>query len=119
MHSHTDPAFHDCIELCWSCRDTCQSTLFNYCTEQGGHHVEPGHVRLMMDCIQICQTSADFMTRNSMMHGPVCAACAAVCNACAESCEAMNDLEMQKCADICRRCGDSCWQMGSKAGARL
>jgi hypothetical protein len=116
MHSHTDPAFHDCIELCWSCRDTCQSTLFNYCTEQGGHHVAPGHVRLMMDCIQICQTSADFMTRNSTMHGAICAACAAVCNACAESCEAMNNPKMQKCADICRRCADSCWQMSRMAG---
>jgi hypothetical protein len=79
MHHHTDPALHHCIGQCWSCRDTCQSTLFTYCIEKGGHHVEPDHVRLMMDCIEMCQTSADFMTRNSQLHALVCATCAAVC----------------------------------------
>ena len=47
MHRHTDPALHKCIELCWSCRDTCQSILFNYCLQHG--HNQPDHVRVMMD----------------------------------------------------------------------
>src|SRR5688572_22077379 len=72
MHHHTDPALHGCIELCWSCRDTCQSMLFNHCLAKGGPHVAPDHVRLMTDCIQICQTSADFMTRNSALHSHIC-----------------------------------------------
>ncbi len=116
MHPHTDPAMNDCIELCWSCRDTCQSTLFNYCLEKGGHHAEAGHVRRMMDCVQMCQTAADFMTRNSKLHGLICATCSAVCDACARSCAAMDDAEMQACAEICRRCAASCREMGHKAG---
>jgi hypothetical protein len=115
MHHHTNPAFHDCIEQCWSCRDTCQSILFNYCLEQGGHHVAPPHVRLMMDCVQICQASADFMTRNSQMHAATCRACAEICEACAKSCEAMDDAEMRKCAEICRKCADSCRKMAQMA----
>jgi hypothetical protein len=108
MHHHTDPALHECIELCWSCRDTCQSMLFNHCLIEGGPHLAPDHVRLMADCVQICQTSADFMTRNSAMHAHTCAACAKVCDACAESCEALGDEDMRRCAEMCRRCADSC-----------
>ena len=109
MHRHTDPALHKCIELCWSCRDTCQSILFNYCLQHG--HNAPDHVRVMMDCIQACQTSADFMTRNSPLHAATCRACSEVCDACANSCEAMEDEEMKRCAEICRECADSCRSM--------
>lgn len=116
MHHNANPALHDCIEKCWSCRDPSQSILFNYCLERGGPHLAPDHVRLMMDCIQICQTSADFMTRNSAMHAIVCNACAAICGASARSCEAMDDAEMKTCAEICRSCAESCWDMARHAG---
>ncbi len=111
MPPHTNPEFAECIQLCWSCRDTCQSTLFNYCLDHG--HTEPDHVRVMADCIQICQTSADFMTRNSALHATTCRACAEVCDACANSCEAMEDEEMKRCAEVCRRCAESCRKMAS------
>jgi hypothetical protein len=116
MKKFTDPAMHDCIQHCWECRDTCQATLYNYCLEQGGHHVEQAHVRLMADCIQICQTAADFMTRGSALHGEICAACAEVCEACADSCDMMDDDEMKACAKICRECADSCRKMSRMAG---
>lgn len=111
MDGMTNPALQDCIKACWNCRDTCQSTLYNHCLPHGGHHVEQAHVRVMADCIQICQTAADFMTRGSELHAAVCAVCAEVCDACAESCEAIGDEEMKRCADICRVCADSCREM--------
>ncbi|WP_095407239.1 MULTISPECIES: four-helix bundle copper-binding protein [Rhodomicrobium] len=116
MHHNTDPALLDCIEKCWTCRDTCQSVLFNYCLEKGGKHAEADHVRLMVDCIQICQTSGDFMTRNSRMHASVCTTCAAICEACARSCDAVGDAEMRRCAEACRACAKSCWEVGRRAG---
>ena len=115
MHHHTDPAMHKAIELCWSCRDTCQSLLFTYCLQHG--HNAPDHVRIMVDCIQICQASADFMTRNSPLHAAVCRACAQVCDACANSCEAFDDPEMKSCAEICRRCAESCRKMAGGMSA--
>ena len=118
MNKFTDPHTHDCIQHCWDCRDTCQSTLYNYCLAQGGHHVEQAHVRIMEDCIQICQTAADFMTRGSELHATVCAACADVCEACAESCEMMDSDEMTKCAKACRDCAASCREMSKMAGVR-
>ncbi len=101
-----------CIELCWTCRNECNETLFNHCLEEGGKHVAPEHVRLMSDCIQICQTAADFMTRQSPMHEATCAACADICEACAKSCEAIGGEQMKRCADVCRKCSKSCRDVG-------
>lgn len=105
--THTDP-MKTCIELCWACRTTCHETLINHCLPMGGKHVEQDHVKGMLDCIQICQTAADFMSRESELHFDVCRACAHVCNACADSCNEMDSPEMKECAEICRKCADSC-----------
>src|SRR4051812_35991673 len=102
----------DCIRLCWDCRHSCQDTLFNHCLPIGGPHMEESHVRLMEDCIQICQAAADFMTRGSAMHASVCAACAEICEACAKSCEEIGDDAMMRCAKACRACAESCRRMG-------
>ena len=104
------------IKLLWECRHTCQETLFNHCLNEGGQHVEPTHVKTMMDCIQICQTAADFMTRYSEQHQSVCAACADICEACAASCEHIEDKKMQACADVCRRCAKVCREMANPVG---
>ncbi len=85
----------------------------NYCLEMGGPHVAPPHFRLMLDCAQICQTSADFMLRNSALHARTCAVCAEVCDACAQSCEQVGDME--RCVEVCRRCAESCRRMAAMA----
>lgn len=101
-----------CIEECTRCHQVCVRTL-QHCLEMGGRHAEAGHVRLMMDCAQICQTSADFMLRGSDLHTETCRACAAVCERCAEDCDriAGDDREMRECAAECRRCAELCHQM--------
>jgi len=101
----------DCITACWDCRALCQKTLYGHCLEMGGKHVEANHVRLMTDCIDICQTAADFMSRGSAVHAGVCAACAEVCYACAESCEEIGGREMDACAQLCRECAEMCDDM--------
>lgn len=111
MHHNHGP-MKDCIELCWKCRTECQDTLFNHCLEEGGKHLEPEHVRLMADCIQICQASADAMTRHSSMHASICTACAEICEACAKSCEKIGGEHMKACAETCRQCAKACRDMG-------
>jgi hypothetical protein len=101
----------ECIEACMTCHDVCSDTLM-YCLEKGGAHAEQSHVRLMLDCIQICHTSVDFMRRGSELHAQTCAACAAVCERCAQDCERFGDDEVMKaCAEACRRCAESCRKM--------
>ena len=106
-----------CIDLCWTCRASCQSTLYQHCLEMGGDHAAQAHVKAMTDCIEICQAAADFMTRGSVMHRVVCGACAAICEACAASCDHIDDAEMKACADLCRRCAKACDDMGRMAKA--
>ena len=104
-----------CIQDCLDCHRACVQTLA-YCTRQGGPHADPDHLRLMMDCAQVCQTSADFMLRHSPLHVHTCRACAEVCQACADDCDRMaSDLRMKACADTCRHCAESCRQMAGGA----
>ncbi len=53
------------IKLCWGCHTECLETLFNHGLLMSGKHAETEHVKLMANCIQACQTCADFMGRNS------------------------------------------------------
>lgn len=108
----SEPTSHldECIEHCQECHRTCLETFFEHCLNAGGKHLESVHVRLLMDCAQICQVSADFMLRGSAHHTHICRECAEICSACAESCEAVGGME--ECVQACRDCAESCRAMG-------
>jgi hypothetical protein len=111
----TSKEIKECIENCMNCHCTCLGTV-TYCLEMGGRHAEASHIRLMLDCAEICQTSANFMIRGSDLHGRTCAVCAEVCERCAEDCGRMSDDEqMRACAEMCRRCAESCREMAAAA----
>jgi hypothetical protein len=108
---HTPQELERCIESCQECHEVCLRTL-SYCIEKGGRHAAAAHLRLMLDCVEICRTSADFMLRGSELHTATCRACAEVCERCADDCERMRDDEtMRRCAETCRRCAQSCAEM--------
>ncbi|GAB4466492.1 MAG: four-helix bundle copper-binding protein [Armatimonadaceae bacterium] len=106
------PEMQQCIEECQNCHRVCLTTAANHCLEAGGKHVEPVHYRTMLDCAEICETSANFMMRSSTLHTHVCRACAEVCEECARSCEEVGD--MPECVEACRRCAESCRKMAQK-----
>ena len=113
-HGHSD-AMQTCIDACVSCHQTCLHSV-RHCLEMGGTHADPAHIALLLDCAQICATSADFMLRHSDQHQTTCRACADVCQACAVSCAAIGDDEMMKrCAEECRRCAERCATMAQMA----
>src|SRR6266487_600883 len=102
-----------CIQNCTECHRTCVETTA-YCLQHGGKHVEADHIKSLLDCAQLCATSADFMVRGSALHPQVCGVCADACTRCAESCEQFgDDAQMKSCAEVCRRCAESCRQMAS------
>ena len=101
----------DCIKKCQTCRDVCLQTL-EYATEQGADYIDDTHQKLLEDCAKICDTSAEYLERESENHSKVCAVCAELCEKCAEACEAMvDDEQMQECARVCRECAESCRDM--------
>ncbi len=100
-----------CIQNCLDCHSICLNTVI-YCLQKGENHAEPSHIRLLSDCAEICQTSANFMLRGSELHTRTCGVCAELCERCARDCEHMgNDAQMKTCADMCYRCAESCRQM--------
>ena len=103
----------ECIDNCTSCHAVCVETVA-HCLGKGGRHAEAGHIRLLMDCAQICATSADFMLRGSELHTRTCGVCAEVCARCADDCDRMADDDMmRRCAEACRRCAESCRRMAA------
>ncbi len=108
QHRMASP-MQDAIKACLDCHSMCLQTAMNFCLERGGRHVEQQHFRLMINCAELCQTSANFMLSDSPLHGRVCAICAEACEACAKSCEKVGD--MRECAEECQRCAKSCRSM--------
>ncbi|PWF48447.1 four-helix bundle copper-binding protein [Massilia glaciei] len=113
-HHSPTPEMQSCIDACTECHTVCFQTAMTHCLEMGGRHVEPEHFRLMINCAELCQTSANFMLSNSPVHAAVCAACAQVCDACAANCDRIGDME--KCAATCHRCAHTCAAMAAMSG---
>jgi hypothetical protein len=111
MHqsTHNEQSMQDCIEACSHCHQVCLQTAMNHCLEAGGKHVEAEHFRLMMNCAEICQTSANFQLSSSPFHSRVCEVCAEVCEACAVNCEKIGGMD--ECVKACRDCAESCQKM--------
>lgn len=107
------PEMRACIQACQSCHATCLETV-PYCLQKGGKHAAADHIRLLLDCVEICQTSAGFMLRGSDLHPRTCSLCAEVCEQCATDCEQMvEDKRMRRCAEACHQYAESCRQMAS------
>ena len=107
-----DQDLQSCIEECTLCHAICTETI-KHCLEKSGRHSEAKHIRLLEDCAEICQTSANFMLRGSDLHLQTCSLSADVCDRCARSCEQIDaqDSIMKQCAGVCRSCGESCREM--------
>jgi hypothetical protein len=114
---HSDSITKDmreCIATCMDCTRICTETV-NHSLQLSGKHSDARHIRLLLDCAEICATCVAFMLRGSDFHHQTCRVCAEVCNACAESCRGLadGDATLKECADICKRCATSCQHMAA------
>ena len=108
-------AMQECIDECLRCHSICLEAV-GHCLELGGKHAERNHITTLLDCAEICQTSANFMLRDSESHTRTCAVCAEICRKCEEECRRLGDDElMRRCADVCRECATSCERMAAGA----
>lgn len=113
----SDSHLQECIEHCLECHRVCYETALNHCLEAGGSHTEPAHFRLMLNCADICQTSARFMLSHSDLHHLTCGVCAEVCRRCADDCERVGDMD--ECVAACRQCAESCQSMAGRESSTL
>lgn len=66
-------------------------------------------IRLDMDCAQICQITASFISRNSDHAGHLIKECAEICSKCAQECSKHKDMEHCRiCAELCKKCAEMC-----------
>ena len=101
----TSKEMDECITGCLACHATCLQTV-EHCLEKGGAHAAREHIRLLLDCAELCEASAHFMIRQSPFQGRICALCAEACRACEEACRSMGDAADLRCAESCRRCAE-------------
>jgi hypothetical protein len=99
----------ECADECLNCYRVVTQMLAEHGVESDSKHVESAHFRLMLDCADICQASANFLLRGSTMHQQICALCEEICEACATSCEQVG--EMDECVAVCRTCAEQCRKM--------
>jgi hypothetical protein len=113
--AHDD--MQECIEECLNCHAVCTMTL-QHCIASGGDRTEVNLIGILLDCAELCQTSANYMLRGSPYHVITCAAAAELCRACEEACRAVSgDEQLAHCADVCAACAEVCdrmAQMGSE-----
>ena len=113
MQDSRDEMMRRCIQDCETCHALCVQTL-EYCLQRGGDFTAHDHVAVLLDCIQICDVSRDFMLRSSPRHRLTCGDCAEICDACATSCAVFKgDDQLERCQAECHRCAESCRKMAN------
>jgi hypothetical protein len=106
-----------CLENCAACERVCTETLAAVLS-RSDVRADARLIRLLMDCADICGTSARFLMRQSERHPSTCRACADVCADCAAACEAVaGDDDLSRCAQACRRCAATCEEMAGATHA--
>jgi len=112
--NHVNEHMRDCFEDCLRCHEAVTQYIVHG-PSRSGAHAEASHMMLLMDCAEICRTSADFMQRGSELHHFTCGVCSKICERCADACNQIEakDEYMQRCVEACRRCAESCRQMAS------
>ena len=111
MNHQMSAEMQECMDACHQCHVTCLSMAVNHCLEAGGRHAEPQHIKIMLDCAQICSVAVNFMARGSEHHRHICRECAEICRACAQSCQGLDGME--DCVRACLRCAEACEKMAA------
>ncbi|HYX88494.1 MAG TPA: four-helix bundle copper-binding protein [Gaiellaceae bacterium] len=106
------PAIRRCVEAASDCYTVCTETL-THSLDDGGDLSEPRHIRLLIDCGEISQTTQNVLLRGSELTLMLVAVCAEACEKAAESCRQLDgsDEQLELCAETCMRCADSCREL--------
>ena len=96
-----------CVQDSLDCQEICLQTV-TYCLRMSNNYP----VRLLLDCIEMCQVNTDFLIRGSKLKSELCEVCAIACERCEEFCKQFyDDTQMKMCAQVCGNCADSCREM--------
>lgn len=101
------------IKACQDCHLICQETLAYHGDETGGKQLSPQHIKRLMACIEVCQTTANMLVIRAPLVDQLCDICAHICEQCATSCRTIECDAMKECADAAAQCAKACYEAGS------
>lgn len=106
------PQVRACIKATSECYTVCTETL-SYSLDGGGHLFDQQHLRLLIDCCEVCQTTQNTLLRSSEVGTMMSAVCAEACEKAAESCRRVDgsDEQLIACAEVCDHTADCCRQL--------
>jgi hypothetical protein len=98
-------AFLACLRAHEACEDTVTHTL-------RASGADDAHVGVLLDCADVCRTTARLIRRGSPLLRGTAGVCAELCDRAAEACGPINgDAVLSACAAACRRCAAACRQL--------
>ncbi len=104
-----------CIQNAVHCHLICKQ-LIQYSIQTGGIYAEPSHLRLLEDCSEICETTANLILRESDLMKELCLVCMRACERCAARCRRFPDNQrMTACAEACEQTANSCSAVAAAA----
>ncbi len=98
------------IDACHGCHQACLETLAYHGHETGGRQLSHQHIKRLMACIELCQTTANMLVIRAPLVEQLCEICAHVCEQCATSCRAIDLKSMKDCASACDHCASACFE---------
>lgn len=90
----------ECTKACYNC--------FIKCLEEKDTPIMAACIKINVDCAQICQTTAAFISRGSEDSKSLMKICVEICKKCNEICSKHNPDHCQQCADACYKCAIAC-----------
>lgn len=99
-----------CIDDCTSMHQVAL-TAAGHALRHGGDENTNHVIRVLSDCVEMCQTAANFMLRGSPNHRKTCAVCGQICREVAAECGRFDDDVMARVVDAAERCAGSCEAM--------
>jgi len=106
------PKVRRCVEATSDCYTACTEAL-TYSLDAGGDLSDPAHLRFLIDCCEICQTTQNVLLRASGLGMMLATVCVESCEKVAESCRQINgsDPQLETCAEVCDHTADCCRQL--------
>lgn len=100
-----------CIDECMRCLQACEECR-TLCLEEVDVKSRVHCIKILTDCIDICDLALKFMARGSQHAKHICKECVEICEICAQECGKFSDNHCVQCAEICRKCAAECRKMG-------
>jgi hypothetical protein len=104
------PEMQRCIDDCTSMHQVAL-TAAGHALRHGGDENTNHVIRVLSDCVEMCQTAANFMLRGSPNHRKTCGVCGQICREVAGECRRFDDDAMNRVVESAERCAESCEAM--------